>query len=42
MQASTNANEFVATVTLPATIKAGSYQPDIDCSTGSRPAPHSP
>jgi hypothetical protein len=34
MQASTHANEFVATVALPATIKAGSYQPDIDCSNG--------
>jgi hypothetical protein len=34
MQASTHANEFVATVTLPAAIKAGTYQPDIDCSNG--------
>jgi hypothetical protein len=34
MQASTQAGEFVTTVTLPATIKAGSYQPDIDCSNG--------
>ncbi|MGH3124073.1 MAG: hypothetical protein ACRDND_24065 [Streptosporangiaceae bacterium] len=34
MQASTHANEFVTTVTLPATIKAGTYQPDIDCSNG--------
>lgn len=34
MQASTHANEFVATVTLPATIRAGGYQPDIDCSNG--------
>ncbi len=34
MQASTHAGEFVTTVTLPATIKAGTYQPDIDCSNG--------
>ena len=34
MQASTHAGEFVTTVTLPAIIKAGSYQPDIDCSNG--------
>jgi hypothetical protein len=34
MQASTHADEFVTTVTLPAIIKAGTYQPDIDCSTG--------
>jgi hypothetical protein len=34
MQASTRAGEFVATVTLPAIIKAGTYQPDIDCSNG--------
>jgi hypothetical protein len=34
MRASTHANEFVATVTLPATISAGRYQPDIDCSNG--------
>jgi hypothetical protein len=34
MQASTHADEFVTTVTLPATIKAGTYQPDIDCSNG--------
>jgi len=34
MQASTHTNEFVATVTLPAAIKAGTYQPDIDCSNG--------
>ena len=34
MQASTHANEFVTTVILPASIKAGTYQPDIDCSNG--------
>lgn len=34
MQASTHADEFVTTVTLPAIIKAGTYQPDIDCSNG--------
>ena len=34
MQASTHANEFVTTVVLPASIKAGTYQPDIDCSNG--------
>jgi hypothetical protein len=34
MQASTHAGEFVTTVTLPAIIKAGTYQPDIDCSNG--------
>ncbi len=34
MQASTHSNEFVTTVLLPASIKAGSYQPDIDCSNG--------
>ena len=34
MQASTHADEFVTTVTLPAIIKAGRYQPDIDCSNG--------
>jgi hypothetical protein len=34
MQASTQAGEFVTTVTLPAIIKAGTYQPDIDCSNG--------
>ena len=34
MQASTHANEFVTTVVLPADIKAGTYQPDIDCSNG--------
>ena len=34
MQASTHANEFVTTVVLPANIKAGTYQPDIDCSNG--------
>ena len=34
MQASTHANEFVTTVVLPAGIKAGTYQPDIDCSNG--------
>jgi hypothetical protein len=34
MQASTHANEFVATVVLPADIKPGSYEPDIDCSNG--------
>ena len=34
MQASTHTNEFVTTVVLPATIKAGTYQPDIDCSNG--------
>jgi hypothetical protein len=34
MQASTHAGEFVTTVTLPAIIKAGTYQPVIDCSDG--------
>jgi hypothetical protein len=34
MQASTHVNEFVATVVLPADIKPGTYQPDIDCSNG--------
>ena len=34
MQASTHANEFVTTVVLPADIKPGTYQPDIDCSNG--------
>ncbi len=34
MQASTHTNEFVTTVVLPATIKPGTYQPDIDCSNG--------
>jgi hypothetical protein len=34
MQASTHSNEFVTTVVLPSSIKAGSYQPDIDCSNG--------
>ena len=34
MQASTHAGEFVTTVTLPAIIKAGAYQPGIDCSNG--------
>jgi hypothetical protein len=34
MQASTHADQFVTTVTLPAIIKAGTYQPDIDCSNG--------
>ena len=34
MQASTHANQFVTTVVLPADIKAGTYQPDIDCSNG--------
>jgi hypothetical protein len=34
MQASTHTNEFVTTVVLPTTIKAGTYQPDIDCSNG--------
>lgn len=29
MQASTHSNEFVTTVVLPSSIKAGSYQPDI-------------
>ena len=34
MQASTHSNEFVTTVVLPSSIKAGSDQPDIDCSNG--------
>ncbi|MCW2906719.1 MAG: hypothetical protein JWL68_1508 [Actinomycetia bacterium] len=34
MQASTHTNEFVTTVVLPATIRPGTYQPDIDCSNG--------
>jgi hypothetical protein len=34
MQPGTHSNEFVTTVLLPASIKAGSYQPDIDCSNG--------
>jgi len=34
MQASTHADEFITTVVLPASIKAGTYQPDIDCSNG--------
>jgi hypothetical protein len=34
MQASTHSNEFVTTVLLPATIKPGRYQPDIDCGNG--------
>ena len=34
MQPSTHSNEFVTAVVLPASIKAGSYQPDIDCSNG--------
>ncbi len=34
MQAGTHTNEFVTTVVLPATIKPGTYQPDIDCSNG--------
>ena len=34
MQASTHAEVFVTTVVLPASIKAGTYQPDIDCSNG--------
>jgi hypothetical protein len=34
MQASTHSNKFVTTVVLPSSIKAGSYQPDIDCSNG--------
>jgi hypothetical protein len=34
MQASTHPGEFVTTVTLPAIIKAGTYQPGIDCSNG--------
>ena len=34
MQASTHADEFVTTVVLPAKIRAGTYQPDIDCSNG--------
>ena len=34
MQAGTHSNAFVTTVLLPSSIKAGSYQPDIDCSNG--------
>lgn len=34
MQPGTHSNEFVTTVLLPASIKAGPYQPDIDCSNG--------
>ncbi len=34
MQASTHAGEFITTVVLPTNIKAGTYQPDIDCSNG--------
>jgi hypothetical protein len=34
MTAATHSNEFTVTVVLPAGIKAGRYQPDIDCSNG--------
>ncbi|MGP8000132.1 MAG: hypothetical protein ACLPKI_22870 [Streptosporangiaceae bacterium] len=34
MKASTHSNEFVTTVVLPSGIRAGTYQPDIDCSNG--------
>jgi len=34
MRASTHSNEFVTTVVLPSSIRAATYQPDIDCSNG--------